>query len=549
MERTKAISYNSIEELLSLKIGIIDELDFTGFKEKWTEEKLNLFYPRKVRFGQLYPPPQYLTSGASIRAWRQLRPPNQQQIINNLPQVVTTQQTNDDSDRAGGRSVRWDDSTKSDSHIDQLHTNNDSETPMVQRKRTASQLSSDNTHALSNNIQQAIPSPAAGQPKSTLKVPPPTQHKTTSIEEELNINEEACSGITLLIIQDSKCADKEDIEAGYFNLIGNACRHKAQYISNNKGWGYAADVQGFLMDNNLRNQHGSPYSWMCVLKGDNNWVFFRYNCDKTVDKTSSRKCCDKCWNQRFTFFNMCRGEVQMRKQAKGGNAITGRIDQLRHKSPSIVLPRLEAQSKQIKVLREKLYNMKRVVDMLRSKANQEEVTNMDATVMFDPKELERLREELLRKETITQKEIFDYLFEESVAVGKRIKAQGSNKGHKWSSLLISFACMLRAKCSVSMYDFFRRAFNLPPNTTLCRYSNADSTSPDGCMMQTIVQVAEVFTKMEIPAKDWRRFGNLGWDSHVVKDLLGMMYISYVFIFICMFISYLTLSIHSLLSPY
>lgn len=129
----------------------------------------------------------------------------------------------------------------------------------------------------------------------------------------------------------------------------------------------------------------------------------------------------------------------------------------------------------------------------------------------------------MSKETITQKEIFDYLFEECKAVGERIKAQGTAKGHEYSSLLITFACMLRAQTSTSttMYDFFRKAFNMPPNTTLCRYSNTDSTSPDGLMMQTIIQVSEVFMKLDIPVEDWRRYVNLGWDSHVIKDLLGM----------------------------
>ena len=92
--------------------------------------------------------------------------------------------------------------------------------------------------------------------------------------------------------------------------------------------------------------------------------------------------------------------------------------------------------------------------MLRTKENQEYVSNMNAAVVFDPQELKRLRDELMSKETITQKEIFDYLFEECKAVGERIKAQGTAKGHEYSSLLITFACMLRAQTSTTMYDFF-----------------------------------------------------------------------------------------------
>ena len=98
--------------------------------------------------------------------------------------------------------------------------------------------------------------------------------------------------------------------------------------------------------------------------------------------------------------------------------------------------------------------------------------------------------------------------------------------------MIQFACMLRGQMSADLYDFFRKAFNLPPNQTLCLYSNADSTSPDGPMMQTIMQIADIFDKMGIPLNDWRRFVNLGWDSHVVKDLLGMYVICYVCMYVC-----------------
>ena len=106
------------------------------------------------------------------------------------------------------------------------------------------------------------------------------------------------------------------------------------------------------------------------------------------------------------------------------------------------------------------------------------------------------------------------------AVRERIKAQGSAKGHRYSGLMIQFACMLRSKTSASMYDFFRRAFNLPPNQTLCQYSNTDSTSPDGPMVHTIIQIADILDGLEIPLGDWERKVNLGWDSHVIKNSLG-----------------------------
>ena len=68
---------------------------------------------------------------------------------------------------------------------------------------------------------------------------------------------------------------------------------------------------------------------------------------------------------------------------------------------------------------------------------------------------------------ITEKEIMSYLFKECIEVGKRIKAKGSARGHRYNGLIIQFACMIRARCSADMYDLFRKLFNLPTNTTLC----------------------------------------------------------------------------------
>ena len=58
------------------------------------------------------------------------------------------------------------------------------------------------------------------------------------------------------------------------------------------------------------------------------------------------------------------------------------------------------------------------------------------------------------------------------------------------------------------------------NSTLCEYSNTDSTSPDGIMGETILQIAAIYDELKIPFFDFRRFLNLGWDSHKIKDRLG-----------------------------
>ena len=40
------------------------------------------------------------------------------------------------------------------------------------------------------------------------------------------------------------------------------------------------------------------------------------------------------------------------------------------------------------------------------------------------------------------------------------------------------------------------------------------------MGETILQIAAIYDELKIPFFDFRRFLNLGWDSHKIKDRLG-----------------------------
>ena len=168
---------------------------------------------------------------------------------------------------------------------------------------------------------------------------------------------------------------------------------------------------------------------------------------------------------------------------------------MKFKSPSIIMPRLELLGNQVEVLQQKNYRLAAVVKML--KEDTVEASNIDAEVLFDPEDLKRYYEDLLRNDEVGEKEIMGYLFRECIEVGKRIKLQGTARGHRCSGLLIQFACMFRARCSADMYDFFRKVFNLPTNATLCQYSSSDSTSPDGLMMQTIIHIADIYIPIQL----------------------------------------------------
>ena len=70
------------------------------------------------------------------------------------------------------------------------------------------------------------------------------------------------------------------------------------------------------------------------------------------------------------------------------------------------------------------------------------------------------------------------------------------------------------------YEFFRKAFGLPHDTTLLEYSCADSSSPDGLMMQSIAQASQMMDDLGVDDDDFHREGSLSWDSHTIRDKLG-----------------------------
>ena len=71
---------------------------------------------------------------------------------------------------------------------------------------------------------------------------------------------------------------------------------------------------------------------------------------------------------------------------------------MKFKSPSIIMPRLELLGNQVEVLRQKNYRLAAVVKML--KEDTVEASNIDAEVLFDPEDLKRHYEYLLRNDEL-----------------------------------------------------------------------------------------------------------------------------------------------------
>ena len=61
---------------------------------------------------------------------------------------------------------------------------------------------------------------------------------------------------------------------------------------------------------------------------------------------------------------------------------------------------------------------------------------------------------------------------------------------------------------------------MPHNTTLTKYSCADTSSPDGLMMESIAQASQMMDDLKVDNEDFHRKGNLSWDSHTIRDKIG-----------------------------
>ena len=325
-----------------------------------------------------------------------------------------------------------------------------------------------------------------------------------------------CEGLTKAILSLCDYDDIDKILRGFDILRGNAMRTLASTRNIEE---CAETTIGFIINNNKKDEDG--YAWEVVRMG-NTISFHREICRKNVphgvakdvDVADGTNTCCECYRHRGNFVKMCRKENELYEVHEQGDVALKNhkhVD-IKYKSPTLVMPLLKDKSRQIKVLNKKLARREKWKKQLKKDGIY--ISNINAAVLFEEKELQRCYDQLMEKGEIEDEEMFSFLFQECMVISKRVKRHGSAKGHIYSPLLIQFSVMLRDKCSASTYDFFRKAFNLPTNRTLCRYSNADSTSPDGLMMETIIQMDSIYNGLKIPELHWKRTVNLGWDSHV-----------------------------------
>ena len=60
-----------------------------------------------------------------------------------------------------------------------------------------------------------------------------------------------------------------------------------------------------------------------------------------------------------------------------------------------------------------------------NKDSNSEISNVNAAALFDPKDLKRCYDDMMKSEETAETDIIKYLFAEYVEVGKRIETKGS----------------------------------------------------------------------------------------------------------------------------
>ena len=93
---------------------------------------------------------------------------------------------------------------------------------------------------------------------------------------------------------------------------------------------------------------------------------------------------------------------------------------------------------------------------------------------------------------------------------------------RYSFLLIRLAISLKLKVGNDQYGFLANLFNLPDPKTVNSYGNISVYAPDGLLFDTLHINRNNFENhigANLPDDDWKRHGNLAWDSMSTKEKL------------------------------
>ena len=312
-----------ITRMKTVKPDEFEALDWTGCPA----EVLEKFFPTSERCGKHHPPPHYdITSSAKVRKWRKLGGLDQRWLIENPPRQT--------KQRLSRTSLG---ESRESSSIDDRENENGS-MEHVDKKPRLEKESDESTPAI--NLLAAT---------------------KTGTNLESTEDDPICNGISLDTIEQSKVINPDVLKQGFRLSIGNAYRWTAEHISNGGALNLDANFVGYLVDM-TNGKNCEPRQWKCTKDGSSRYCFRRVGCEGSCSINNivpGTGRCKICTIGMHNLFRLFRQEVALRKKE-----YDGRVDLLKYKSPSMVLPFIRTKLKQIQKLQTKVYGQDRKIEKL-----------------------------------------------------------------------------------------------------------------------------------------------------------------------------------------
>jgi len=146
--------------------------------------------------------------------------------------------------------------------------------------------------------------------------------------------------------------------------------------------------------------------------------------------------------------------------------------------------------------------------------------------LFGEDFVEKAKEWLTSKESISKDHIAELLLHECLQARKQAKLKGKTNV-RYSPLMIRFAVFLKKKIGMPAYKFMQKMLNLPSVRTIGDYETPDTNSKDGPLYESIKELSRQMREQADKApngsklEEFKMTGSLAFDSTYVKEGLHL----------------------------
>ena len=192
-------------------------------------------------------------------------------------------------------------------------------------------------------------------------------------------------------------------------------------------------------------------------------------------------------------------------------------------TPAVAIPYLQSEAELRKRHLSQIRYYQRYTQRLRDQGVNLSMTC--ATKLFDGDVLKDGMDDLEGRDCISQGELIQFLWKESINNFVKAKRCGKNNV-RFDPIFIKFAIYLRAKVDTGTYRFMANVFNLPSDRTLSNYDTLDGQAKEGILHETLRQTENEFEQRSEKEGvlnplhgEWLRAGILKFDEMKVREKL------------------------------